>query len=74
MTEGHAPFRVGAKTYQTWYKVVGELGVGGRPIVCVHGGGGMSHHYMLYVSYIRVEILLTHFSLRPHKELNSRLG
>ncbi|KAG9226894.1 hypothetical protein CCMSSC00406_0003433 [Pleurotus cornucopiae] len=47
MTEGRAPFRVGAETYQTWYKVVGDLGAGGRPIVCVHGGGGMTHHYML---------------------------
>ncbi|KDQ32716.1 hypothetical protein PLEOSDRAFT_1098703 [Pleurotus ostreatus PC15] len=47
MTEGHAPFRVGTETYQTWYKVVGDLGAGGRPMVCVHGGGGMTHHYML---------------------------
>ncbi|KAL4257775.1 peptidase S33 family protein [Pleurotus pulmonarius] len=46
-TTGHAPFRVGQETYQTWYKVVGELGAGHRPIVCLHGGGGMTHHYML---------------------------
>ncbi|KDQ23662.1 hypothetical protein PLEOSDRAFT_1094552 [Pleurotus ostreatus PC15] len=44
---GYAPFRVGTETYQTWYKIVGEIGVGGRPLVCLHGGGGMSHHYML---------------------------
>ncbi|KAF4588509.1 hypothetical protein EYR40_010061 [Pleurotus pulmonarius] len=43
---GYAPFCVGPQIYQTWYKVVGELGVGGRPIVCLHGGGGLTHHYM----------------------------
>ncbi|KAF9492709.1 proline-specific peptidase [Pleurotus eryngii] len=47
MLYGHTPFRVGAETYQTWCKVVGDLGAGGRPILCVHGGGGLTHHYML---------------------------
>ncbi|KAJ8519535.1 hypothetical protein ONZ45_g3514 [Pleurotus djamor] len=46
-TTGFAPFKVGDETYQIWYKVVGKLGDGRRPIVCLHGGAGMSHHYML---------------------------
>ncbi|KAJ8519550.1 hypothetical protein ONZ45_g3522 [Pleurotus djamor] len=46
-TTGYAPFHLGDETYQIWYKIVGQLGGGRRPIVCIHGGAGMSHHYML---------------------------
>ncbi|RDB26029.1 L-amino acid amidase [Hypsizygus marmoreus] len=44
---GTVDFIVGTKTYQTWYMVVGDLKGGRRPVVALHGGPGMSHHYML---------------------------
>lgn len=43
-------FRVGEDVYQTWYKVTGDVepSSGGKtPLVALHGGPGMSHHYML---------------------------
>lgn len=47
---GKIDFKVGSTTYQTWYKVFGDLkSTQYRPIVMLHGGPGMSHHYMLYV-------------------------
>ena len=47
---GKIDFKVGSTTYQTWYKVFGDLKSSQhRPIVALHGGPGMSHHYMLYV-------------------------
>jgi len=46
-TTGTVDFVVGTKTYQTWYKIVGDLKGGRRPVVALHGGPGMSHHYML---------------------------
>ncbi|KAG5219463.1 Alpha/Beta hydrolase protein [Salix suchowensis] len=50
-----------------WYKVVGELGAGRRPIVCLHGGAGMTHHYMLYV--LRRIIIRSEAHLRPSLSL-----
>ncbi|KDR80335.1 hypothetical protein GALMADRAFT_208447 [Galerina marginata CBS 339.88] len=45
---GKVDFKVGLETYQTWYKVYGDLkNSGHRPVVALHGGPGMSHHYML---------------------------
>ena len=44
-------FKVAEEIYQTWYKVVGPLKGGRRPVVAVHGGPGMTHHYLLYVSF-----------------------
>ncbi|KAF8987299.1 Alpha/Beta hydrolase protein [Cyathus striatus] len=45
---GIAEFTFGGKVYQTWYKVFGDLKESGkRPLVALHGGPGMSHHYML---------------------------
>ncbi|KAJ8502942.1 hypothetical protein ONZ45_g11303 [Pleurotus djamor] len=47
-TNGYAPFKVGDNTHKTWYQIFGTIGQGShRPIVILHGGGGMSHHYML---------------------------
>lgn len=48
MTEvtGTVDFRVGKETYKTWYKVIGDLTSGLRPLVTLHGGPGMSHVYM----------------------------
>jgi len=55
---GKVDFKVGSETYQTWYKVYGDLkNSGHRPLIAVHGGPGMSHHYML-----------------PHKIINEQEG
>ncbi|TFK38247.1 Alpha/Beta hydrolase protein [Crucibulum laeve] len=43
---GYAPFTLGKETYQTWYKILGDV-KSHRPVVTIHGGPGMSHHYML---------------------------
>ncbi|KAF9051729.1 Alpha/Beta hydrolase protein [Panaeolus papilionaceus] len=43
---GTVPFHVGGRVFQTWYKVVGSLRCGRRPLVLVHGGPGLTHHYM----------------------------
>jgi len=44
---GTVDFIVGGEKYETWYKVVGDLKSGERPLVLLHGGPGFSHHYML---------------------------
>ncbi|KAF8123123.1 proline-specific peptidase [Boletus edulis] len=44
---GKVDFRVGNETYQTWYKIFGDLNSGIRPVVMLHGGPGLSHHYVL---------------------------
>ncbi|KAF8903327.1 Alpha/Beta hydrolase protein [Gymnopilus junonius] len=47
-TEGKVDFKVGSETYQTWYKTYGDIkNSKHRPVVVVHGGPGMSHHYLL---------------------------
>ncbi|TDL27696.1 proline-specific peptidase [Rickenella mellea] len=46
-TEGKADFCVGDETYQTWYKVVGDLKSSQRPLVTLHGGPGAAHYYLL---------------------------
>lgn len=43
--KGTADFVVDGETYQTWYKVVGDLKSRRRPLVTLHGGPGTSHHY-----------------------------
>lgn len=46
--DGKVNFKVGDETYQTWYKVLGSLNAPGMtPLVVLHGGPGMTHHYML---------------------------
>ena len=47
LSSGSAPFVYQGETYSTWYKVVGDPKSGHRPLVTLHGGPGMSHHYML---------------------------
>jgi proline-specific peptidase len=50
-TEGTIPFTVHGETYQTWYKVFGDLTTRTkRPLVVLHGGPGLSHDYMLPLS------------------------
>ncbi|PCH36461.1 proline-specific peptidase [Wolfiporia cocos MD-104 SS10] len=44
---GTIPFAYGNETFHTWYRVVGDLSSGARPLVALHGGPGISHHYML---------------------------
>ncbi len=46
-TTGTVDYKVGSETFQTWYKVVGDLNSGKRPVVILHGGPGVSYHYML---------------------------
>ncbi|KAF8993238.1 proline-specific peptidase [Cyathus striatus] len=41
-------FTFNGKVYQTWYKIFGDLkGSGKKPLVILHGGPGMTHHYLL---------------------------
>ena len=48
ISEGKIPFKVGNETYHTWYKLYGDLQTSKhRPVVTLHGGPGVSHHYML---------------------------
>ncbi|KAF9815664.1 hypothetical protein IEO21_04454 [Rhodonia placenta] len=46
-TIGTVDFPYGSETYKTWFKVVGHLQSSRPPLVILHGGPGMSHHYML---------------------------
>ncbi|KJA19589.1 hypothetical protein HYPSUDRAFT_204474 [Hypholoma sublateritium FD-334 SS-4] len=47
-SSGTVDFVVGTETYQTWYKIFGDLKSSEqRPVVVLHGGPGMTHHYML---------------------------
>mgnify|MGYP003332637832 CR=1 FL=1 len=41
--EGNADFR----GWKTWYRVTGDLGSGKTPLVCLHGGPGAAHNYLL---------------------------
>ncbi|KAH9474306.1 L-amino acid amidase [Psilocybe cubensis] len=45
---GTVDFKVGDETFHTWYKVLGSLKSEKTPIVALHGGPGMTHHYMLF--------------------------
>jgi hypothetical protein len=49
ITEGFVDFDVPAaeKPCKTWYKIVGDLSCGITPLVVVHGGPGLTHHYVL---------------------------
>ncbi|KAF8993233.1 Alpha/Beta hydrolase protein [Cyathus striatus] len=46
-TTSTVEFKLKDKVYQTWYTVYGDLKGGKRPLVALHGGPGMTHHYML---------------------------
>ena len=39
-------FAVGGETFQTWYRVLGDLRGGVRPLVLIHGGPGIPHDYL----------------------------
>ena len=40
--EGRAPF----KTFETWYRITGDLGSGKAPLFLLHGGPGAAHNYI----------------------------
>jgi len=46
-TTGKINFCVGTDTYETWYKVIGDLKCEVRPLVVLHGGPGLPHNYVL---------------------------
>ena len=47
-SEGTIPFAVDGETFQTWFKVIGDLSnCTRRPLVVLHGGPGLSHDYMV---------------------------
>jgi L-proline amide hydrolase len=47
--EGEVDFHVpsAGKPCKTWYTVFGNLASGVPPLVCLHGGPGVPHYYML---------------------------
>ncbi|KAL1752437.1 Alpha/Beta hydrolase protein [Schizophyllum commune] len=48
--DGKAPYTVGDRTYETYYKIFGDLSSGKRPLIVVHGGLSFSHDYLLPIS------------------------
>ncbi|KAI0362151.1 alpha/beta-hydrolase [Trametes cingulata] len=51
IVEGSIPFAHGGETYQTFYKVFGNLTTRTHtPLVVLHGGPGLSHDYLLPLS------------------------
>ncbi|KAL1736864.1 Alpha/Beta hydrolase protein [Schizophyllum commune] len=50
--DGKASYTVGDRTYETYYKIFGDLSSGKRPLVVVHGGPSFSHDYLLPISDI----------------------
>ncbi|KAK7676301.1 hypothetical protein QCA50_020755 [Cerrena zonata] len=49
--EGTIDFTYQGETYQTWYKVYGDIKNSSRtPLVVLHGGPGMSHDYLIPMS------------------------
>lgn len=45
-TTGYIPFTYGGETFETWYRVVGVLKAGVRPVVVVHGGPAIPSTYL----------------------------
>ncbi|TFY81980.1 hypothetical protein EWM64_g2026 [Hericium alpestre] len=51
VTESTIPFTYQGETYQTWYKLVGDLSSATRPpLIVLHGGPGMGHNYMASIA------------------------
>ena len=46
-SDGKTPYAVGDRTYETYYKVFGDLASGKRPLIVVHGGPSFTHDYLL---------------------------
>ncbi|KAJ7733258.1 proline-specific peptidase [Mycena maculata] len=48
ITEGKIPFPVGSETFETYYKVVGDVGSCAHgALIVLHGGPGISHDYLI---------------------------
>jgi len=80
ISEGKIPLKVGNETYQTWYKLYGDLKTSKyRPVVALHGPG-MSHHFMQNHAVCRLPALDGQFiihnqiSYRPNKILYEKAG
>lgn len=52
--EGLAPFNYAAanRPLQTYYRVYGDLKSSRTPLICIHGGPGFCHNYLLNHSYL----------------------
>ncbi|KAG2110010.1 L-amino-acid amidase, partial [Suillus discolor] len=50
---GKVDLKIGDDTYQTWYKIVGDLVSGAHPLIILHGGPGILHEYMTPLSEIQ---------------------
>ncbi|KAJ3508467.1 hypothetical protein NMY22_g16607 [Coprinellus aureogranulatus] len=52
VTEGHVDFKVPALPVvsQTWYKIIGDLKRGVRPLIALHGGPGVNSRYLEILS------------------------
>jgi len=55
--DGLAPFTYPAakKPLQTYYRVYGDLKSSNTPLICIHGGPGFCHNYLLNHSYLTQE-------------------
>ncbi|KAJ7641591.1 proline-specific peptidase [Roridomyces roridus] len=48
LTEGKIPFVIGDETFETYYKVVGDISSCSHgPLVALHGGPGLSHDHLI---------------------------
>jgi len=47
ITEGMIPFTVHGETFETYYKLVGEISPSAHPLITLHGGPGISHDSLL---------------------------
>jgi L-proline amide hydrolase len=56
-TEGHIAFG----EHQTWYRITGELGSGGVPLVALHGGPGCTHDYLLRLTELAGDRAVVHY-------------
>ncbi len=56
-TEGHVSFG----EHQTWYRITGELGSGGVPLVALHGGPGCTHDYLLRLTELAGDRAVVHY-------------
>ncbi|KAG1784959.1 uncharacterized protein HD556DRAFT_171321 [Suillus plorans] len=43
---GKVDLKIGDDTYQTWYKIVGDLASGAHPLIILHGGPDVPHEYI----------------------------
>src|SRR3954447_3876193 len=57
VTEGHAKFG----EHETWYRITGELGSGGVPLVALHGGPGCTHDYLLRLTSLADDRAVVHY-------------